>query len=106
MPKTFETSLTTQMTGRLQRPRAVYRRRASKCIVCENNTIGSENLNVSSNIAVGRLSLSERHLPFLAIIAALASAVRLVGLGRYGLDGDEIFSVTTASASWPDLFAS
>src|SRR5579863_7513192 len=53
----------------------------------------------------GTSLLPQKHIALFVAIVALAAAIRLVGLGRYGLDGDEIFSVTAASASWTGLFA-
>jgi len=50
------------------------------------------------------ISLLEPRLAIPIAIVASAFALRLIGLNRYGLDGDEVFSVMTASASWPDLF--
>ena len=39
------------------------------------------------------------------LIFALAIALRLIGLSRYGFDGDEIFSLMASNAGWPDLFS-
>jgi hypothetical protein len=39
----------------------------------------------------------------IALILGLAAALRLIGLSRYGFDGDEIFSVKAASAGWVEL---
>jgi len=54
---------------------------------------------------VARVRTTQEYRPWLILFAAstLALALRLLWLGRYGFDGDEIFSLQAAASTWRHL---
>jgi hypothetical protein len=49
--------------------------------------------------------ISEPSWPMLCTITALAAVLRLIGISRYGFDGDELFSLRAAGSSWAHLLS-